>query len=167
MINEVIEEEGSSSIEMLEKLIEITKADQEELISDPESVNLILKFLLILSLVSEFNIKHYKDHFKFDDDIVANKKVHEIILGLVMDNLATAAESVVEEKEMDNDVLEMNIDITSGDGEASGASNATSLVDQRKNRMFYEPYQQESDSHQQYINSNVVIIVQFQIIPYF
>ena len=50
MINEVIEEEGSSSIEMLEKLIEITKADQEELISDPESVNLILNFLLILSL---------------------------------------------------------------------------------------------------------------------
>jgi len=41
LINEVIEEEGSSSIEMLEKLIEITKADQEELISDPESVNLI------------------------------------------------------------------------------------------------------------------------------
>ena len=82
-----------------------------------------------------------------------------------MDNLATAAESVVEEREMDNDVLEMNIDITSGDGEASGASNTT--VDQRKSRMFYEPYQQESDSHQQYINSNVVIIVQFKIIPYF
>ena len=84
-----------------------------------------------------------------------------------MDNLATAAESVVEEKEMDNDVLEMNIDLTSGDGEASGASNATGSVDQRKSRMFYEPYQQESDSHQQYINSNVVIIVQFKIIPYF
>jgi len=42
LINEVIEEEGSSSIEMLEKLIEITKANQEELISDPESVYLIL-----------------------------------------------------------------------------------------------------------------------------
>ena len=84
-----------------------------------------------------------------------------------MDNLATAAESVVEEKEMDNDVLEMNIDLTSGDGEASGASNATGSVDQRKSRMFYEPYQQEFDSHQQYINSNVVIIVQFKIIPYF
>ena len=38
----MIEEEGSSSIEMLEKLIEITKANQEELISDPESVYLML-----------------------------------------------------------------------------------------------------------------------------
>ena len=76
-----------------------------------------------------------------------------------MDNLATAAESV-EDKDMDNDVLEMNIDISSGDTEASGASKSTSLVDERKNRMFYEPYKHESDSHQQYINSNVVIIVQ-------
>ena len=50
MINEVIEEEGSSSIEMLEKLIEITKANQEELISDPESVNLILDFFCLLCL---------------------------------------------------------------------------------------------------------------------
>lgn len=79
-----------------------------------------------------------------------------------MDNLASAAESV-ENKNMDNDVLEMNIEISSGDSEASGTSNGSSLVDQRKNRMFYEPYQQEPDSHQQYINSNVVIIVSFKL----
>ena len=100
-----------------------------------------------------------KDHFKFDDDIVANKKVHEIILGLVMDNLATAAASV-DDKDIihDNDVLEMNIDVISGDGEGSGVamSNGTSMINQRKNRMFYEPYTKDSNSHQQYINPSTV-----------